>query len=90
MLSVGLSAAVIAPYRAASWLGVTVSPRWPLSVYVKYPFAVLYNDQFDRLSAPLEKRYHADEVRTMLERAGLHEVRVQSCYGWIAEGSRPA
>src|SRR2546426_5015037 len=30
---------------------------WPLFVYAKYPFNVLYNDQFDRFSAPIEKRY---------------------------------
>ena len=38
---------------------------WPLSIYTKYPFNVLYNDQFDRFSAPIEKRYSEAEVRTL-------------------------
>jgi len=42
---------------------------WPLFVYTKYPFGVLFNDQFDRFSAPIEKRYDPDEVRQLLERA---------------------
>jgi SAM-dependent methyltransferase/uncharacterized protein YbaR (Trm112 family) len=29
----------------------------PLGQYVDYPFRVLWNDQFDRFSAPLERRY---------------------------------
>ncbi len=36
---------------------------------------MLYNDQFDRFSAPIEKRYDADEVRRLLERAGLQDVQ---------------
>jgi hypothetical protein len=49
---------------------------------------VLYNDQFDRLSAPLEKRYDASEVRALLEAAGLRDVRVFARFGWIGEGIR--
>jgi hypothetical protein len=54
------------------------------------PFAVLFNDQFDRLSAPLEKRYDAAEVCGLLESAGLTDVRVFARYGWIGEGVRPS
>ena len=59
---------------------------WPLSIYVKYPFNVLYNDQFDRFSAPIEKRYSADEVWALLESVGLHDISVHSRYGWIGDG----
>ena len=59
-------------------------------MYTKYPFQVLFNGQFDRLSAPLEKRYDAGEVRILLESAGLTDVRVFERYGWIGEGVRPA
>jgi SAM-dependent methyltransferase len=86
--SVLLAAGVVAPYRLLARAGVAVQPHWPLSVYTKYPFEVLYNDQFDRLSAPLEKRYDASEVRALLEAAGLRDVRVFARFGWIGEGIR--
>ena len=90
LLSVGLYGAVVLPYRVASKLGLRRHEQWPLFVYTKYPFAVLYNDQFDRFSAPIEKRYDRDEVRALLERAGLRDVTVQPAFGWIGEGTRPA
>ena len=62
----------------------------PLFIYSKYPFNVLYNDQFDRFAAPIEKRYDQHEVRELLERAGLVDVEVRPCFGWIADGTKPA
>jgi SAM-dependent methyltransferase len=88
LTSVLLAAAVVGPYRLLARAGVAVRPHWPLAVYTKYPFEVLYNDQFDRLSAPLEKRYDAVEVRTLLEAAGLRDVHVFARFGWIGEGIR--
>jgi hypothetical protein len=90
VLSVGLFAGVVLPYRALSAAGVRGLDDWPLFIYSKYPFAVLYNDQFDRFSAPIEKRYDADEVRRLLEDAGLRDVTVRACFGWIADGTKPA
>jgi SAM-dependent methyltransferase len=87
-LSACLFACVICPYRILAMLGAQFHVKWPLFVYTKYPFNVLYNDQFDRFSAPLEKRYGPDEVTKLLEAAGLKEVRVMSCFGWIGEGVR--
>ena len=89
VLSVGLFGGVVLPYRALSAAGVRGLDDWPLFVYSKYPFNVLYNDQFDRFSAPIEKRYDADEVRALLERAGLRDVRVHPCFGWLADGTKP-
>lgn len=88
VLSVVLFAGVVLPYRLATALGARLD-AWPLFVYSKYPFRVLYNDQFDRFSAPIEKRYAPEEVVQLLERAGLREVTVRSCFGWVAEGVRP-
>jgi hypothetical protein len=79
---------VIVPYRWLRALGVTRVERWPLFVYTKYPFAILYNDQFDRLSAPLEKRYSRQEARDLLRAAGLREVTVRPMYGWLVDGVR--
>jgi SAM-dependent methyltransferase len=89
VLSAGLYGAVVLPYRLLSRLGATRHQRWPLFVYTKYPFAVLYNDQFDRFSAPLEKRYSAAEARALMESAGLRDVRVEPRYGWLVDGTRP-
>ena len=86
ILSVVLMAGVIGPYRLLAALGVTVKETWPLAIYMKYPFNVLYNDQFDRFSAPIEKRYSEAEVRALLESAGLHDIEVYSRYGWIGDG----
>jgi len=89
-LSVGLFAGVVLPYRLLSAAGVRGLDDWPLFVYSKYPFNVLYNDQFDRFSAPIEKRYDPDDVRRLLEGAGLRDVTVRPCFGWIADGIKPA
>ncbi len=61
----------------------------PLKTYADYPFGVLVNDQFDRFSAPLERRFTAAEVRAMMEAAGLEEVVVLANHGWVADGRRP-
>jgi SAM-dependent methyltransferase len=60
----------------------------PLGQYVDYPFRVLWNDQFDRFSAPLEKRYRRAAVEALLTRAGLEELRILGGYGWRAAGRR--
>jgi SAM-dependent methyltransferase len=88
VLSVGLMAGVIVPYRALWALGVRGHSSWPLFVYRPYPFRILYNDQFDRFSAPLEQRFDADQVKALMERAGLRDVVVTSSFGWIGEGVR--
>ena len=90
VLSVALWLAVILPYRLLLAAGVHRITNWPLFVYAKYPFRILYNDQFDRFSAPLEKRYDPQEVSALLESAGLQDVRVEARFGWIAEGVKPA
>ncbi len=86
VLSLWLFALVIVPYRLLAKCGASVSDAWPLFLYEKYPFNVLYNDQFDRFSAPLEKRYSEREVQALLEAVGLREVRVHARYGWIGDG----
>jgi SAM-dependent methyltransferase len=90
VLSVILYFAVVLPYRVLTLAGVRRHESWPLFVYSKYPFNVLYNDQFDRFSAPIEKRYDPQEVRKLLEAAGLRDVSIRPCFGWVADGVKPA
>jgi SAM-dependent methyltransferase len=90
VLSLGLYSGVVVPYRVLTAMGVRAHESWPLFVYAKYPFNVLYNDQFDRFSAPLEKRYSRHEVKALLESAGLRDVQVRPCFGWVARGIKGA
>lgn len=90
-LSALLWAAVVTPHRIArrrprlrrltEWL--------PLETYADYPFGVLVNDQFDRFSAPLERRFTAAEVGALLESAGLEDITVLPHHGWVAGGRVP-
>lgn len=62
--------------------------RVPLGHYRKYSFRVLYTDQFDRFSAPIENRYSRAEVAEWFERAGLKDVVILGGQGWRASGKR--
>jgi len=86
-----LHAAFVAPQRALRTRprGRRVAAALPLKTYADYPFGVLVNDQFDRLSAPLERRFTAGEVLAMMQAAGLEDVVVLSNHGWVADGRRP-
>jgi ubiquinone/menaquinone biosynthesis C-methylase UbiE len=79
---------VVLPYRRLRSVPRLrrIAELFPLKTYADYPFAVLVNDQFDRFSAPIEHRYTREEVRRMLESAGLSEVVVLPHHGWIADG----
>lgn len=57
--------------------------------YAAYPFQVCVNDQFDRLSAPIEQRYTKAEVEGWFQRAGLGSVTVLPYAGWVAHGVKP-
>ena len=102
-LPYGALRALCLPASALLWLGVVtphriarrrprlrrLSASLPLKAYADYPFGVLINDQFDRLSAPLERRFSAAEVRALLESAGLEDVTVLPHHGWVAGGRVP-
>lgn len=87
-LSLLLMAGVVWPYRLLSAIRVVRHRHWPLFVYSNYPFRILFNDQFDRFSAPVEQRFSQDEVRRLLEGAGLDHVMTYARFGWVAEGTR--
>lgn len=88
VVSGALMVGLILPYRILTRLGLHWHERLPLFLYARYPFTILYNDQFDRFSAPLEQRFDKDEVRSLLEHAGLRDVTVRASFGWIGEGVR--
>lgn len=86
-----LWAGVVAPYRILCKRPRTarLAAALPLKTYADYPFSVLVNDQFDRFSAPLERRFTAAEVRAAMHGAGLEDVVVLPNHGWVADGRRP-
>jgi SAM-dependent methyltransferase len=67
-----------------------VAEHMPLKTYADYSFAVCVNDQFDRFSAPLERRYEREEVERLLAGAGLVDTRVTAHHGWLGAGRTPA
>lgn len=90
-LAAALHLLVVLPYRTLRHRDTfrSLAEALPLKTYADYPFGVLVNDQFDRLSAPIEHRYEAAEVEAMLVAAGLEEVQVVANHGWIGHGRRP-
>jgi SAM-dependent methyltransferase len=91
-LALLLLALAVAPYRALRRRpgGRRIADALPLKAYADYPFGVLVNDQFDRFSAPLERRFTRSEVEAMLRGAGLADVSVLPNHGWVGSGRRPA
>jgi SAM-dependent methyltransferase len=84
-------AGFVLPYQLLLAAGLNgIAERMPMKQYAKYPFRVCVNDQFDRLSAPIEFRYARDEVEGWMWRAGLEEIIIRPNYGWCATGRKPA
>ena len=71
------------------------NPSWvPLFQYRRRSFYVMRNDALDRFGTRLEKRYSRDDVRLLLETAGLENVVFAEgppwwvAVGWRSQGSR--
>jgi 2-polyprenyl-3-methyl-5-hydroxy-6-metoxy-1,4-benzoquinol methylase len=78
----------VLPYRLARSYSFLrgLAETFPLKTYADYPFGVCVNDQFDRLSAPIEHRHTAGEIRAWFECAGFDEVIVHPNHGWVGNG----
>ncbi len=89
-IAAGAWLSFVLPYCALSKSRFTrnLAETLPLKQYSEYPFSVLLNDQFDRFSAPLEKRYRKAEVGRWLENSGLDEVQVTANSGWLGHGRK--
>ena len=79
------------PYRLLKQIPMiaAMADLLPLRQYSRYPFRTCVNDQFDRLSAPLERRYTRAQVEQFLESGGLEEQQVFPNFGWVACGRKP-
>jgi hypothetical protein len=71
-------------------LGDRLTRSLPLVHYADVPFRMLVAEQFDRLVAPLEGRYSADDVAEWVTRCGLERVAILSGLGWRVIARKPA
>ena len=90
-VAVACEVCFVAPYRLLR------KTRWkefaetlPLKLYADFPFRVLYQDQFDRLSAPIENRYDREQVEGWLMRSGIEDPAILRGAGWRATGKVPS
>lgn len=92
LIAVGFEVGLVTPARALERFPATrpLADRVPLGHYRKYSFRVLYTDQFDRFSAPIENRYSRAQVAEWFERAGLADVVILGGAGWRASARRIA
>jgi SAM-dependent methyltransferase/uncharacterized protein YbaR (Trm112 family) len=89
-IAVGCLIVFVWPYKLLRRSRLRVlAESLPLKAYADYPFRVLYQDQFDRLSAPIEYRYDREEVLAWLDRAGLVYQQLLAGGGWRASGYIP-
>lgn len=92
LIAAGFQVAFVLPARALERFERTrpLADRVPLGHYRKYSFRVLYTDQFDRFSAPIENRYSRADVAAWFEREGFEEIAILGGAGWRASGKRPS
>ncbi len=91
LVALGCAVCFVLPYRLlrdTPWKDF--AETLPLKTYAAYPFVVLYQDQFDRFSAPIENRYSREEVEGWLTRAGLADAQVLRGAGWRASATLPS
>jgi SAM-dependent methyltransferase len=92
LVAASFQVALVLPSRALAHFKRTRSwaDRVPLGHYRDYSFRVLYTDQFDRFSAPIENRYSRADVAAWFERAGFEDTVILGGAGWRASGKRTA
>jgi len=74
--------------RISKYLPVTAS--WPLKFYADRSFYVMRTDALDRFGTRLEKRFTKRQIVTMLEGAGLTDIRFSnSDPHWVCVARKP-
>jgi hypothetical protein len=72
-----LAAAVYWPLARVSWLGEKLglnTESLPLHSYRNSSFYTMRTDSRDRFGTPLEQRFTREQIRAMMEAAGLRDV----------------
>ena len=70
-------------------LGERLTRSLPLVHYADVPFRMLVAEQFDRLVAPIEGRYRAEEVEAWISELGFELRALLPGLGWRAIARRP-
>lgn len=88
-----IAAAVYMPFvfsaRAVKAAGVRSWKKVPLSYYADKSFSIIRNDALDRFGTPLEQRFSREEIRVMMENAGLSDIKFSpNAPYWHAVGRR--
>ncbi|HET6843651.1 MAG TPA: class I SAM-dependent methyltransferase [Candidatus Angelobacter sp.] len=74
--------------RVAKWF--PVPDFWPLRIYADRSFYVMRTDALDRFGTRVEKRFTRKQIVTMLEAAGLQNVRFSDCEPyWVCVATKP-
>jgi hypothetical protein len=60
--------------------------KFPLSQYRNNSFYVMRNDALDRFGTRLEKRFTKQEIREMMDRCGLENIKFSETSFWTALG----
>jgi ubiquinone/menaquinone biosynthesis C-methylase UbiE len=86
LIAVGFYLPLARTARLAERLGLPIT-HFPLAAYRAHSLYVMRTDALDRLGTRLEKRFSRDEMRRMMEEAGLIDIRFQDepPY-WVATG----
>ncbi|MGI9382295.1 MAG: class I SAM-dependent methyltransferase [Methyloligellaceae bacterium] len=88
----GIARVIYWPLARAAKVGAQhglSTKNWPLSGYREAAFATMRNDALDRFGTRLEKRFTRAEIREMMQKAGLVEIRFHDDEPyWVAVGFR--
>lgn len=86
-----IAVTVYFPLARFAWLlekcGIGVS-RFPLSQYRNNSIYTMRTDALDRFGTRLEKRYTKIEMKEMMERCGLEDIRFNDISFWTAVGTK--
>jgi SAM-dependent methyltransferase len=80
---------VVVPGQLGARFGVRVLDDLPLRNYHNLHFRSLWLDTFDRLSAPIERRYVWGELQPWFEREGLRVKSVREAGGLFILAEKP-
>jgi SAM-dependent methyltransferase len=70
--------------------GSTMAKKLPLNYYRNTRFQIMRNDALDRFGTPLEQRFSKAEIQSMMEKAGLTDIKFSPEQPfWVALGRRP-
>jgi SAM-dependent methyltransferase len=89
VVAVGLYGGLVAGCAVADRLGKPLD-NFPLALYRRRPLRALWLDTFDRLSAPIERRFSFPDVEPWFKEADLEVQSVSSRIGLLVVARRPA